>query len=126
MPTTRSGMTSYAIDQLIAQRMAEAFTNHEEKQNNGNGSENGNGNHNETNWNTLMKRMINWGGTELEQATRWWFEKIESVFHISNCTTNCQVKFATYTLTDGALTWWKSHVKTAGIDAAYEIDHGKS
>ncbi|GJT26161.1 putative reverse transcriptase domain-containing protein [Tanacetum coccineum] len=38
-----------------------------------------------------------------------------------NCTTNCQVKFATYTLTDGALTWWKSHVKTAGIDAAYEM-----
>ncbi|GJX95040.1 putative reverse transcriptase domain-containing protein [Tanacetum coccineum] len=44
---------------------------------------------------------------------------MESVFHICNCEENCQVKYATCTLLDSALTWWNSHVKTVGIDAAY-------
>nr|GFC28074.1 hypothetical protein [Tanacetum cinerariifolium] len=38
------------------------------------------------------------------ELTRW-FEKIESVFSISNCTSSNQVKFATCTLQDDALTW---------------------
>ncbi|GJT14942.1 putative reverse transcriptase domain-containing protein [Tanacetum coccineum] len=52
---------------------------------------------------------------------RQWFDKMESVFHISNCTVACQIKFATCTLLGTALTWWNSHVKTVGHDAAYEI-----
>ncbi|GKA82941.1 reverse transcriptase domain-containing protein [Tanacetum coccineum] len=44
---------------------------------------------------------------------------MESIFHISNCTVTCQVKFATCTLLGNALTWWNSHVKTVGHDAAY-------
>ncbi|GJR12060.1 reverse transcriptase domain-containing protein [Tanacetum coccineum] len=48
-----------------------------------------------------------------------WFERIESVFHISNCTVGNQVKYATCTLLGNALTWWNSHVKTVGHDAAY-------
>ncbi|GJY41644.1 hypothetical protein Tco_0428914 [Tanacetum coccineum] len=35
-----------------------------------------------------------------------------SVFSISNCPAASQVKFATCTLQDDALTWWNSHVKT--------------
>nr|GEX85298.1 reverse transcriptase domain-containing protein [Tanacetum cinerariifolium] len=50
-----------------------------------------------------------------------WFKKIESVFYISNCTTNYQVKYATCTLLDSELTWWNSHVKIVRIDAAYEM-----
>ncbi|GKB19850.1 putative reverse transcriptase domain-containing protein, partial [Tanacetum coccineum] len=50
-----------------------------------------------------------------------WFEKMESVFSISNCTASCQVKFATCTLQDDALTWWNSHVKTATPDAAHAM-----
>ncbi|GJT65139.1 putative reverse transcriptase domain-containing protein [Tanacetum coccineum] len=34
-----------------------------------------------------------------------WFEKMESVFSIRNCTAASQVKFATCTLQDDALTW---------------------
>ncbi|GJW56565.1 hypothetical protein Tco_0103296 [Tanacetum coccineum] len=48
-----------------------------------------------------------------------WFERMESVFHISNCTVENQVKFATCTLHSVALTWWNTHVKTVGHDAAY-------
>ncbi|GJU26818.1 reverse transcriptase domain-containing protein [Tanacetum coccineum] len=44
---------------------------------------------------------------------------MESVFHISNCTVANQVKFATCTLLENALTWWNSHVKTVSHDAAY-------
>ncbi|GJS22426.1 reverse transcriptase domain-containing protein [Tanacetum coccineum] len=47
------------------------------------------------------------------------FERMESVFHISNCTVENQVKFATCTLHSVALTWWNTHVKTVGHDAAY-------
>ncbi|GKA45177.1 hypothetical protein Tco_0737973 [Tanacetum coccineum] len=50
---------------------------------------------------------------------RQWFEKMKSVFHISNCTVACQIKFATCTLLGIALTWWNSHVKTIGHDSAY-------
>ncbi|GJU71946.1 hypothetical protein Tco_1263351 [Tanacetum coccineum] len=45
------------------------------------------------------------------RLTRW-FEKMEYVFSISNYTASCQVKFATCTLQDDALTWWNAHVKT--------------
>ncbi|GKA18706.1 hypothetical protein Tco_0698621 [Tanacetum coccineum] len=48
-----------------------------------------------------------------------WFKRMESVFHISNCTVENQVKFATCTLNSVALTRWNTHVKTVGHDAAY-------
>ncbi|GJW64387.1 hypothetical protein Tco_0116271 [Tanacetum coccineum] len=47
-------------------------------------------------------------------------EKMESVSQVSNYDDNCQMKFATCTLLDGALTWWNTHMKTVGIDAAYQ------
>nr|GEX63354.1 hypothetical protein [Tanacetum cinerariifolium] len=47
-----------------------------------------------------------------------WFKKMETVFHISNCTVACQIKFATCTLQGIALTWWNSHVKTVTHDVA--------
>ncbi|GJX23245.1 hypothetical protein Tco_0227690 [Tanacetum coccineum] len=63
----------------------------------------------------------NFSGTEGVVGLARWFEKIESVFRISNCPSNSQVKFATCTLLDGALTWWNSHVQTIGIDESYEM-----
>ncbi|GJX33174.1 putative reverse transcriptase domain-containing protein [Tanacetum coccineum] len=60
-------------------------------------------------------------GTEgVVRVTRW-FEKMESVFSISNCTSSCQVKFATCTLQDDALTWWNTHVKTTTPEVAHAI-----
>ncbi|GJT55876.1 hypothetical protein Tco_0990930 [Tanacetum coccineum] len=44
-----------------------------------------------------------------------------SVFSISNCTAASQVKFATCTLQDDALTWWNSHVKTTTLEAAHAM-----
>ncbi|GJW00185.1 hypothetical protein Tco_1555436, partial [Tanacetum coccineum] len=47
-----------------------------------------------------------------------WFEKMETMFHISNCPEKYQVKYATCTLLNSALTWWNSHKRTIGIEAA--------
>ncbi|GKA60119.1 reverse transcriptase domain-containing protein [Tanacetum coccineum] len=57
-------------------------------------------------------------GTEGVVGLSQWFERIESVFHISNCTVENQVKFATCTLHSVALTWWNTHVKIVSHDAA--------
>nr|GFA35688.1 hypothetical protein [Tanacetum cinerariifolium] len=58
-------------------------------------------------------------GTEGVASLSLWFERIESVFHISNCAVENQVKFATCTLHSVALTWWNTHVKTVGHEATY-------
>ncbi|GJV60583.1 putative reverse transcriptase domain-containing protein [Tanacetum coccineum] len=43
-------------------------------------------------------------------------EKIESVFNISGCAIENQVKFATCTLLGAALTWWNGQIRTLGPD----------
>ncbi|GKB03530.1 putative reverse transcriptase domain-containing protein [Tanacetum coccineum] len=50
-----------------------------------------------------------------------WLEKMESVFYISNYTVAYQVKFATCTLQESALTWWNSHVRTFEHNIAYAM-----
>ncbi|GKA88633.1 putative reverse transcriptase domain-containing protein, partial [Tanacetum coccineum] len=46
---------------------------------------------------------------------------METVFRISNCTVENQIKFATCTLLGSALTWWNSHVRTVGHNVAYAM-----
>nr|GEV19037.1 reverse transcriptase domain-containing protein [Tanacetum cinerariifolium] len=46
---------------------------------------------------------------------------MESVFHISGCAIENQVKFATCTMLDAGLTWWNGHLRTLGHDAAYAM-----
>ncbi|GJS32572.1 putative reverse transcriptase domain-containing protein [Tanacetum coccineum] len=46
---------------------------------------------------------------------------METVFHISNCLEVYQIKYATCTLLDSALTWWNSHKRTVGVDAAFAM-----
>nr|GFB13267.1 hypothetical protein [Tanacetum cinerariifolium] len=60
-------------------------------------------------------------GTEGVVGLSQWVEKMESVFHISGCAVENQVKFATCTLLGAALTWWNRHVRTLGHDAAYPM-----
>ncbi|GJU54143.1 reverse transcriptase domain-containing protein [Tanacetum coccineum] len=46
---------------------------------------------------------------------------METVFHISNCLERYQVKYASCTLLNSALTWWNSHKRTIAIEAAYAM-----
>ncbi|GJR78742.1 putative reverse transcriptase domain-containing protein [Tanacetum coccineum] len=115
---------------------------------NGNGDDNGNGNGNgnhggdngdrnenhngngrgdrlvahECTYQDFMKcQPTSFKGTEGVVGLIRWSEKMETVFHISNCPEKYQVKYATCTLLDSALTWWNSHKRTIGTDAAYAL-----
>ncbi|GJT09619.1 hypothetical protein Tco_0856661 [Tanacetum coccineum] len=57
-----------------------------------------------------------WLGAEGVVGLTRWIEKMESVFHISGCAVENQVKFATCTLLGAALTWWKGEIKKLEIE----------
>ncbi|GJS59351.1 hypothetical protein Tco_0654135 [Tanacetum coccineum] len=58
---------------------------------------------------------------DTRRRLRRWFEKMETVFHISNCPEKSQVKYATCTLLNSALTWWNSHKRNIGTEAAFAM-----
>ncbi|GKA26881.1 reverse transcriptase domain-containing protein, partial [Tanacetum coccineum] len=60
-------------------------------------------------------------GTEGVVSLTQWFKRMETVFCISNCTVENQVKFATCTLMGTALTWWNSHARTVTNEVAYAM-----
>ncbi|GKC52077.1 reverse transcriptase domain-containing protein [Tanacetum coccineum] len=67
----------------------------------------------------LKCQPLNFKGTEGVVGLTQWFEKIESIYSISNCIVACQAKFDTCTLQGNALTWWNSYVKTTTPEAAH-------
>ncbi|GJX97841.1 putative reverse transcriptase domain-containing protein [Tanacetum coccineum] len=106
MTITRSGMTLEAIKELVNQRVEEALAAYEATRDNGNGGNGngGNGNPNENNrdarpvarectYQDFMKcQPLNFKGTEGVVGLIRWFDKMETVFHISNCLEKYQVK----------------------------------
>ncbi|GJX74349.1 putative reverse transcriptase domain-containing protein [Tanacetum coccineum] len=127
-------MTAAAIEQLIEARVSAALANHETLRNSTNGH--GDGSHNSdtgirgtvrtprecTYKDFLNCKPLTFKGTKGVVVLSQWFEKMESVFHISNCAVENQVKFATCTFLGNALTWWNSHMKTVTQDVAYAMD----
>ncbi|GKE48187.1 hypothetical protein Tco_1479445, partial [Tanacetum coccineum] len=101
--------------------------NHEDRGNNENGNPNENGRGAMpvarvcTYQDFLKCQPLNIKGTEGVVGLIRWFEKMETVFHISNCPEVYQVKFATCTLLDSALTWWNSHKKDNWVDATFAM-----
>ncbi|GKD44649.1 hypothetical protein Tco_1269294, partial [Tanacetum coccineum] len=69
----------------------------------------------------LKCQPLSFNGTEGVAGLTHWFEKMETVFYISNCPEKYQVKYATCTLLNSALTWWNSHKRTIRIEAAYAM-----
>ncbi|GJZ01807.1 putative reverse transcriptase domain-containing protein [Tanacetum coccineum] len=124
--TTLTSMSDAQIKALISQGVANALAEIEANRT----SRNGDDNHDsgtcsrrteraarECTYTGFLKcQPLNFKGTEGVVGLTQWFEKMESVFHISNCTVACQIKFATCTLQGNALTWWNSHVRTVGHD----------
>ncbi|GJW95470.1 hypothetical protein Tco_0175142 [Tanacetum coccineum] len=53
---------------------------------------------------------LNFKGAEGVVGLTRWIEKMESVFNISGCAVENQVKFATCTLLGAALTWWNGQI----------------
>ncbi|GJV18291.1 putative reverse transcriptase domain-containing protein [Tanacetum coccineum] len=64
---------------------------------------------------------LNFKGTKGFIGLIRWFEKMETVFNISNCPEKYQVKYVTCTLLNNALTLWNSHKRTIGTEAAFAM-----
>ncbi|GJW67166.1 putative reverse transcriptase domain-containing protein [Tanacetum coccineum] len=60
---------------------------------------------------------LNFKGTEGVVGLTQWIEKMGSVFNISGCVIENQVKFATCTLLGAALTWWNGQIRSLGPEA---------
>nr|GEV19551.1 putative reverse transcriptase domain-containing protein [Tanacetum cinerariifolium] len=67
---------------------------------------------------------LNFKGTKGVVGLSQWLKKMQSVFHISGCAVNNQLKFATCTLLGVALTSWNGHVRTLGHDDVYAMTWG--
>ncbi|GJX58426.1 putative reverse transcriptase domain-containing protein [Tanacetum coccineum] len=60
---------------------------------------------------------LNFKGTEGVVGLTRWIKKMESVFNISGCAIENQVKFATCTSVGAAFTWWNGQNKNLGPEA---------
>ncbi|GJR53662.1 reverse transcriptase domain-containing protein [Tanacetum coccineum] len=131
-------LAAYEVTRDANTLEAESQSQNGNDSDNGNGG-NGNGGDGNPNENDRGARLIarectfqdfmkcqplNFKGMEGVVLLIRWFEKMETVFHISNCPKKYQVKYATCTLLNSALTWWNSHKRTIGTDDM--PCHGKS
>ncbi|GKC49732.1 putative reverse transcriptase domain-containing protein, partial [Tanacetum coccineum] len=116
-------MIDQGVIAALAARDADRNTNGDDSHNSGMGVRKIEQTAHECTYTEFLKyQPLNLKGTKGVAGLSQWFERMESVFHISNCTVENQVKFATCTLYSVALIWWNTHVKTVGHDAAYESD----
>nr|GEZ88702.1 hypothetical protein [Tanacetum cinerariifolium] len=107
MPNKRSraSMTHEEVEELVACQVTEEMEAREVARN----------------LETLNENEEEQEGTEGVVGLTRWFEKIETMFNISNCPPKYQVKYDTCILQNSALTWWNSHKRTIGVDAAYAM-----
>ncbi|GJZ67602.1 putative reverse transcriptase domain-containing protein [Tanacetum coccineum] len=113
-------MIDQGVTTALAARDANRSTNGDDNHNSGAGVRNTERATRECTYTNFLKcQPLNFKGMEGVVGLSQWFERMESVFHISNCTVENQVKFATCTLHSISLIWWNTHVKTVGHDAAY-------
>ncbi|GJZ42012.1 hypothetical protein Tco_0588898 [Tanacetum coccineum] len=129
-PTTTTSVTNEQLRALINQGVADALAardadrsmNGDDSHNSGTGVRRTERVARECTYQDFMKcQPLFFKGTEGVIELTQWFERMETVFRISNCTVENQVKFATCTLLGVALTWWNSHVRTVGHDVAYAM-----
>ncbi|GJY51174.1 reverse transcriptase domain-containing protein [Tanacetum coccineum] len=66
-------------------------------------------------------KPLYFNGTEGVFELTQWFERMKTIFRISNCSVENQIKVFTCTLLAGALTWWNSYVLTVSHDVAYAM-----
>ncbi|GKA99388.1 hypothetical protein Tco_0827325 [Tanacetum coccineum] len=115
-------MINQGVTDALAARDAHRNTNGDDSHNSGTGVRRTERVARECTYPDFMKcQPLNFKGTEGVVELIQWLEKMETVFSISNCFVENQIKFSTSTLLAGALTWWNSHVRTVGHDVAYAM-----
>ncbi|GJW95577.1 putative reverse transcriptase domain-containing protein [Tanacetum coccineum] len=115
-------MIDQGVTTALAARDAIRSTNGEDNHNSGTGVRRNERATRECTYPDFMKfQPLNFKGTEGVVELTQWVEKMETVFRISNCSVENQIKFSTCTLLGNALMWWNSHVRTVGNDVAYAM-----
>nr|GEU89576.1 transposon Ty3-G Gag-Pol polyprotein [Tanacetum cinerariifolium] len=110
------------VARALAARDADSNTNGDDNYNSGTGARRTKRVTRECTYPDFMKcKSLNFKGTEGVVGLTQWFEKMETVFRISNCFVENQIKFSTCTLLGSAPTLWNSHVMTVGPDGAYAM-----
>ncbi|GJT29129.1 putative reverse transcriptase domain-containing protein [Tanacetum coccineum] len=118
--SVRLAMIDQGVTAILAAR--DANTNGVDSHNSGTGARRNERATRECTYPDFMKcQPLNFKGTEGVVELTQWIEKMETVFRISNCSVENQIKFSTCTLLGNALTWWNSHVRTVGNDIAYAM-----
>ncbi|GKC79288.1 hypothetical protein Tco_1130062, partial [Tanacetum coccineum] len=104
MSPKKNTISVATIEDLITQRVTEDLAAQDTNRNSGNGNDNrshdsGSGGRrtpHTARWCTYKEFLncqpLNFKGTKGAVGLAHWFEKMESVFHINNCTVECQVK----------------------------------
>ncbi|GKB84250.1 hypothetical protein Tco_0956522 [Tanacetum coccineum] len=115
-------MIDQGVTDALAARDVDRNTNGDNSHNSGTGVRRMERVARECTYPDFMKcQPLNFKGTEGVVELIQWFEKMETVFSISNCSMENQIKFSTCILLAGALTWWNSHVRTVCHDVAYAM-----
>ncbi|GJS19200.1 reverse transcriptase domain-containing protein [Tanacetum coccineum] len=113
-------MIDQGVTAALAARDANRSTNGEDNHNSGTGVRRTERVARECTYQDFMKcQPLYFKGTKGVVEQTQWFERMETVFCISNCSMENQTKFSTCTLLASALTWWNSHVMTVCHDVAY-------
>ncbi|GKD85344.1 putative reverse transcriptase domain-containing protein [Tanacetum coccineum] len=118
-------MTNAQIKALIAQGVATALAAYEATRGSGNGDDSHDSRncrrrqappaHECTYSNFLKYQLLNFKGTKGVVDLTQWFEKMEYVFHISNCIVACQIKFATCEIKKLEIKLWNLKVKGTDV-----------
>ncbi|GJW59062.1 reverse transcriptase domain-containing protein [Tanacetum coccineum] len=120
--TQLKAMIDQGVTDALAAHDADRNTNGDDSHNSGTGVRRTERAASECTYPDFMKcQPLNFKGTEGVVKLIQWFEKMETVFSISNYSVENQIKFSTCTLLEGALTWWNSHVRTVCHDVVYAI-----
>nr|GEY99658.1 hypothetical protein [Tanacetum cinerariifolium] len=129
--TATEPMTQEDINNLIAQRVADALAEYEIQRNSvvngdtsntaGTGPRTVRPTRECTYKDYLNCGPLKFNGTEGIISLTRWFERIEFVSNISNCIVENQVIFASCTLIGSALTWCNSHMRVVGQEVTYAM-----
>ncbi|GKC53113.1 putative reverse transcriptase domain-containing protein [Tanacetum coccineum] len=126
--TTTTSVTNAQLQAMIDQGVTAALAARDANRNGDDSHTSGTGGRRtervvrECTYQDFMKcKPLYFKGTEGVVELTQWFERMETVFRISNCSVENQIKFSTCTLLAGALTWWNSHVLTVSHDVAYAM-----
>ncbi|GJU52481.1 putative reverse transcriptase domain-containing protein [Tanacetum coccineum] len=110
-------MIDQGVTAALAARDAIRSTNGEDNHNSRTGVRRNERATRECTYPDFMKcQPLNFKGTEGVVELTQWVEKMETVFRISNCSVENQIKFSTCTLLGNALMWWNSHIKKLEVE----------